>query len=452
MKLLKGLLLLVTAVSLIGCTPSKPNGNSNQSEPSQTGSDSIARLEYVNRIEKPSSTVKTMAELAEIVDYNTFYHNPDFKVTIASDFEYKTQQKAVKNEINYLYWYSELVNGTTGIMGTDNKDGTWSIHLTFYENAVVSTRPSRTLYTDLFYQEPEADLGEYTYKTDDESKPIADVYTSQQLWYAAEHNYRINVFADSPAEKYYNKSKEVLKKLVTDEMTDYEKTMRIYDYIEHHATYSYQAAYDLPDSKDPVNYPDDYAATYKAYYLEGFFDDACVVCDGFSKVYTLLGKMAGLEIVRAIGTSDKSWTSKEVAGHAYCYVKINGRYYLSCPTWGQSSLSNGAVVTNKKYFLSPKNYIRPYDSNMWEDFTFTSGSSNINYFKLNKVKINNTDYSAYISSIEELNAVTTLFEGSKASYMNLCFDNENLLNSISSSRKYTVIKIENTLQAILYIV
>ena len=85
--------------------------------------------------------------------------------------------------------------------------------------------------------------------------------------------------------------------------------------------------------------------------IEGFFDNHSVVCDGFAKTYTLLGRIAGLNIVRGTGTPDRKYESKMVAGHAYCFVEIDGTYYLSCPTWGQTVVQSIGTFLHHSYFL-----------------------------------------------------------------------------------------------------
>ena len=470
MKNINTLLALIALFTLSGCTITSNNSeksslesvvseelseSTESSEPSEESSESESESEvvipYENQIEKPSNIVHTMDELMAICDYYAFYKIADFKVQIADDFEFKTEQKTVKSEINYLYWNSELINGTMGITGTDNGNGTWSIHYVLYENAVVSTTPTKKLLNDLFYDAPTSSLGTLTFATDDENKPVADVETSQQLWYAAEHNYRVNPLENSKAEEYYNLAKELLQKLVKPTMSDYEKACKIYDYIEHTATYSYAAA-NLPDSEDPVNFPDDIAATYKAYYLEGFFDDKCVVCDGFAKTYTLLGKMAGLDIVRGVGTSDTRYVSKEVAGHAYCFVKIDGKYYLSCPTWGQYSLQNNKIVTSKTYLMSPENYIHPYESTMWSDFIYTTTTNYADYFKTIDITLSDdTVMDAYIESNEEAEALDLETKYLTNYYMNIYFANSTLASAYrNGSHKGRVMWEEDGLQAIIY--
>ncbi len=395
-KALKITLLFSSLLCLVGC-----NNNPVESESEEPYIDEND-ITYENLIEEPSYTVHDINDLMAVCDYNAFYKNESFDVTIASDYEYASPQGEIYNEICYLYWNSELINGVMGITGEDNYDGTWTITYTFYHNAYIDTEQSYGVMTDLSYRPIEQTRSDdyNDFATEDESKPVADVYSTQQLWYAAEHGYRINCIEDSPAEYYYELAKDVLREIIDDEMDDYTKVSAIYDYIEHRATYSFEAT-DLPDASDPVNYPDEYAARYKAYFIEGFFDNDCVVCDGFSKVYVLLASMEGINIVRGSGTSDTGYTTKEVAGHAYCFVEIDGYYYLSCPTWGQTTYSTG-VTFNHYYFLTIESSISPYTCTYWEDLTYSTSSSNNRWFQDHYVEYNGEQISLYLTSEEQI--------------------------------------------------
>ena len=79
---------------------------------------------------------------------------------------------------------------------------------------------------------------------------------------------------------------------------------------------------------------------YACYFLEGVFDHHTAVCDGLTKAVVLLSRLEGIEAYH-IGAVSK------IGGHAYCYVKINDQYYLSCPTSG----SNIETKNNIKYHV-----------------------------------------------------------------------------------------------------
>ena len=449
-------LLSFAIVSLAGCqkktTPSESIEESTVSESSEeeVHVKDESQYTYENRIEEPSSTIHNMEDFKLITDYHAFYKDTDsFDVTVAPDYVYETKQKTVDSEINYLYWYGELVNGVMGISGTKKNDNTWTINYQFYNNAYIDGHPTTTMLTDLFYQEPQSNRdAEYNdFATEDVNKQVVDVATTQQLWYAAEHGYRVNPIEGSLAEKYYEKAKDLLRQIVSDDMSDYQKTATIYDYIEHHASYCYEAL-DLPDGEDPVHYPDVYCARHKSFFIEGFFDNHSVVCDGYSKIYTLLGRMEGLEIVRGSGTSDQRWQSKEVAGHAYCFVKIDNQYYLSCPTWGQQRVNMSKFVLNKQYFLSPREYMdSSYPCIDWTDLEYAKSTNSVNYFKNIQIVNGEKTLSPYVNSGSLLDDYVELLNGEANCFVDLYFQSVLTKREYKNSMKaegFQVIEINNS--------
>ena len=434
-------LLLVSIISttlLCGCfNKNKKNTSSSEEEEVKDYIDE-ADYEYENKLPEPSNIVHNMDQLSHLVDYHAFYKDKkSFEVQIADDYVYSTSKKTVDSEINYLYWYGELVNGVMGIKGTAKSETEWTIKFKFYHDAYIDAEPNKVMLKNLAYGEhaqTRADNYDNFTTNANSGRTVIDVATTQQLWYAVEWGYSVNPIVDSPAEKYYNLAKDVLRKNIDDSMDNYQKTMAIYDYIEHNATYCYEAL-EAPEASDPKNYPDEICARYKAFYLEGFFDNKTVVCDGFSKVYTLLGRMEGLNIYRGSGTSDKSWKSKEVAGHAYCYVEIDDKYYLSCPTWGQSNVNNYASnkqVLNKNYFLSPRDYISPYTGTDWPSLNYATGVNNVRYFQERTFESGGT-HSTYITSSLEFNAVTSALTSSSGCFLDLYFSSVSLKDNFISS-------------------
>ena len=467
-------------LTLTGCnkTPKQPSDSSQSeesitSEPSEISEESESILEseseekeeidiveqnytYENRLEEPSSVVHNVDELGEIIDYHAFYKDTDsFDVTIAEDYVYATSQKKAYNEGCYLYWSTELVNGIMGFAINEKDENTWNISFRFYENAVVDGHPTSTMLKDLSYVEPTSDRSEDydNFATEDENKPVVDVASSQQLWYAAEHGYRINALEGSPAEYYYNKAKELLRNIIKDDMTDYEKADTLYNYITHHASYCYEAL-NLPDGDDPMNYPDQYAAPHKSFYLDGFFDNGTVVCDGYSKTYTLLGRMEGLNILRGSGTSDLSWTSKEVAGHAYCYVEIDDKYYLSCPTWGQQTIDyeRSKFIVSQTYFLNLRSHMdRYYKCLTFNEYDYATEVNYQNEFKTRYLTIDDHQYSTYIPIGKSFSHFIDYFKNTteKGFFVEFYFAAENYAASFKDSLPRSVSTIQTSANTIV---
>ena len=57
------------------------------------------------------------------------------------------------------------------------------------------------------------------------------VYSSEELYWAVENKVTPIPVKDSPAEDIYNLAKDTLRNIISDDMTDYEKALCIFDWI-----------------------------------------------------------------------------------------------------------------------------------------------------------------------------------------------------------------------------
>ena len=163
------ILIGVLSFTLFGCNKQKPVESESSFE-SETTTETETELEktypdeviydernyqFEHKMDEPSSLIHDMEDFKKITDYHAFYKDVEsFDVVIAPNYEYKTTQKTVESEINYLYWYGELVNGVMGISGTAKDSMTWTISYTYYDNAYINAYPTSVMLDDLFYVEP----------------------------------------------------------------------------------------------------------------------------------------------------------------------------------------------------------------------------------------------------------------------------------------------------------
>ena len=171
------LLILISVLSftLFGCNKNKPVETESVTESiteteTEINTETIypdeviydeRNYQYEHVMDEPSSTIHNMEDFKKITDYHAFYKDVDsFDVTIASDYVYSTTQQSIQSEINYLYWYGELVNGVMGISGTVKDETTWTIRYTYYDNAYINACPTATMLDDLFYVEPTSSRSE----------------------------------------------------------------------------------------------------------------------------------------------------------------------------------------------------------------------------------------------------------------------------------------------------
>lgn len=204
---------------------------------------------------------------------------------------------------------------------------------------------------------------------DSAPKFMASITDSDQLFIAVEHGYRPE-FADpnSTAAQCYKKARQICLEYMDEDMTSFEKSRAIFEWITEHTYYNHWASDNMPSGENWSIYTD--------YYLEGPLLHGTGVCDSFSKVYALLAGIEGLNndiTQRVIRTSGYT---KENAGHAWNLVNCDqtfatGKFYLACPTWGQLDISKQANVNKLGYdvsltsyqsFMVGTNYFAQYDS------------------------------------------------------------------------------------------
>ena len=164
--------------------------------------------------------------------------------------------------------------------------------------------------------------------------------------------------AGSAAEKIYREAKDVLRRIVSDDMTDYEKLKAIYNFLTCEVRY------------DRATADDGGGEAYRAqcYYLEGVFFNRFAVCDGKAKAYCLLAAMEGIEAVRVTDFND------DFQGHSYNYVNLNGKWYLSCATYGSAEMNFGDEENPDVKIVPQYNmFLTSLDTSLGDGWTYDSG-------------------------------------------------------------------------------
>ena len=266
-----------------------------------------------------------------------------------------------------------------------------------------------------------------------ESSGTMDVYNSEELWWALENNLKPNFpLNNSKAELFYERAKMLLRDIITDDMTDYEKVLAIFDALTDIVAYDYDAAA-APEEEG--------FHTDVCYYLEGVFERGLAVCDGKSKAFVLLCGIEGIGAVRDFGDARDGG-----AGHAWNYVEIDGAWYLVDTTAADAAYSKytsfgeyiGRSVEITVYdtlLVSMNSLYDEYEySGIWDDLVYGNDESLVFGYLLDTVNDGGDDF--YIDSKEELSSlistlvyadlcdecVLTFAISSDAYYRNLPFD------------------------------
>ena len=179
------------------------------------------------------------------------------------------------------------------------------------------------------------------------NKGFIKVNNSEQLFYAALNGYFPVWDKNNKVLCKMNDCLEILK--FRHNKNELERIRRTYLYMVNESTYDLDV-----QRKRSTDYRD-----YAAHYLEGFFLYRQAVCDGLTKAYALLLALDGFEVYHVADVK------KNIGGHAYNYVKVNGEYYLSSIT---NSIRTGGYerIRDYRYFLTN------YRANDFDGYKFQS--------------------------------------------------------------------------------
>ncbi len=168
------------------------------------------------------------------------------------------------------------------------------------------------------------------------------VSNSEQLFMVVQYGKKPVFTKNCVAKTIYDNAKTVLRKIIRNDMTDLEKVVAIFDWVQSTNVYDYE----LLDytSKEGGLVTD--VGHYKDFYLEGILydlDNSLAVCDGIAKTFTLLCNMEGIDSIKINGTAGGG-------GHAWSKVKLDGVWYFVDATWADTKYENVEYSTHW-YFL-----------------------------------------------------------------------------------------------------
>lgn len=196
-------------------------------------------------------------------------------------------------------------------------------------------------YETVQYQDRDADYDNFA-----SDKCVLTTYcdTSEKLYWAVENNVT-PLFSDNTSRAYviYNKAKEVLREIIKDDMTDYEKVLSIFDWVSNNTRYDHNAANNGASTDNCC------------YYLEGVFmnENCLAVCDGLSKAYSLLCNMEGIDCYRIVGSVGDY-------GHAWNKVKLQNKWYVVDITWTKLTQYEVAVDEDDNVLYDVDTYYGRY--------------------------------------------------------------------------------------------
>jgi hypothetical protein len=390
-------------------------------------------------------------EITAYIDYNLTQQQ-----LLQADAEGDNNGEATEEEIiNYKQSLALLAYTETHSLsyyyptqtGLSNKEYKFEFDYPYNINPTLTSSDPDLYVQNTNYQPFESNIGrDENYNDFASEKALLEVpvYSSENLFMAVNSGAKPIFMTDnSQAELVYETAKDVLRQIIDDNMSEYEKVLAIHDYVVYNTVYDRYVYSLATNEEDNTLLPE-----YSVFYLEGVLLDGVAVCDGIAKTVAMLANMEGIEAVKINGEAGTTST----IGHAWnkVYIEINGEYnwFVIDATWDMTAVSQPSSgdepakeILVHDYFLitdadiqdthiasSTFNPVANTEYNHYDYFEYTSG------------------YDYYIENQTELDhlvnyLLTNSYEG-VIIYVDPAF-NFNLANKFSSAIQSSNVSILN---------
>lgn len=346
---MKKIILFISLLLLVSCS-NNPSSTSSSTNP-------LNKLFFASDLEekdlpKPKEKISSLDEMIYALDYLAFYQI-DKKVSFYIDNNYSKTFYNIYQEFSKAQEQVQIADVYPSFINYSLYVDYKVITINIVSQQIATKSNSKLEASKIYEIDYQKESSDHQIPLEKSNLKEIEVETSQQLYYVVENKYKPILKKNSIAEKIYSTAKDILNSIIDDTMNEYQKAKQIYNYICSEISYDYitsgESTYNLNENQ--------------AYFLEGVFLNQNAVCDGKSKAYSLLCNMENIDNVRVTAINDK------YQGHAYNYIKIFDKWYLSCTTFG----SHRMELKENEYYIVPSlnmfltNYQTPYASNWGYD-------------------------------------------------------------------------------------
>lgn len=344
------------------------------------------------------------------VFYNTIrYFNINYSTGSANEFQYISEVLSTFTAANCGIRTQSGVTGTKQFYSiqksTDNDSTRYS-----KKPGVDYTNDT---YTEIYnvaensYTQKRADtFSDFKYKNRINSLSVS---TSDQLYYAFAHGYKPTVVANSKAEQVLNDIEAIMREIVDDSMSDFEKLYQIYMWMISNVEYDHAAV--TVTNNGEIEWENIYSWS-----VEGVIYGHVAVCDAMSKAICI---MAGIEDIKCIEVSGNSHAWNKV------YIDANNDGKKEWYTLDATHANPGLRINNKNYELGVRVEFLRTDAYKTTkgytavDYLDVTANTKVNVFKslyYGTGKTSSNDF--YIESDSELTDLIKYYKSTIVSYLN----------------------------------
>lgn len=291
-------------------------------------------------LRKPGVEISSREEFIYALDYLTFYQITDtvyFRITA----DYKKGFSNIYQEFLAAKKCAEIADTFQIDLDRSEYAASSLVGLTlFFDPTFSSEKPINPNYESVLIQEFDYE-GKLNIRNEDfdgfyiEEAGLkeVDVSNSEQLYYVLLNGYK-PICTTSITERLYAEMKSILKRIISDDMSEVEKIRQVYDFLTSEVRYDTHIV--EAEGMEPFR--------SQSYYLEGAILNRYGVCDSKAKAFVSLLAIEGIQAERIAAEDDDS-------KHAYNLVKAEGKWYLTCATYG----SNRLAIDGKEYAVPSYN-------------------------------------------------------------------------------------------------
>lgn len=355
-------------------------------------------------LEEPRSLTEAndYSELAKIIDYYAFYQLSGTEF-VCDTFRVKLNfaHNDAWTELFNVYWYCELIRTAAGMETVFECGDYFVVKLIPYNFASVSNIKSsvKRFESAVEFDSDKSKLTARSADFDDfayyKYSRTINVWNSQQLWYALEHEYVPICKPDSSAEQVMNRAKEILREIIKEGMSDEEKIFQIYTWFGKTGQYDWKYQQNGQD--------EELSCQLRSYHIEGALFDSFSVCYGFAKTFLLLSRLEGLDVYYVFGPNSRG-IDYNVSVHGHNYIKLNGNWYVCDPVRSFLVSPNFSMPTYEFFMLPAIKYrVNFFETTIYvhKDIDeLIKSEAYLDWSKCQSLKIKNI--SAYINDLNDI--------------------------------------------------
>ena len=385
--------------------------------------------------------IKNYDELKDLIFYSLIYYN-DLRTSSENNYEkmwkiyvspsYLSNSTELASAINSAKeYFNEGVNSTWNVKG--GYINIYEIHFkvvsTCIPDSVVRTSDIKENHYNDYHISATGRSEDFNDFAVEKFEKVANVNYSEELYLALERGIRPIPRKGSSAEKVYDRAKQILRRIISDNMNDYQKVHAIVDWLSSAVSYNWALSEEI--SKVPSS-SEEYRKfySYRELFLEGAILDGLAICNGYAKAVSLLCGIEGIQSYKIKGASGKGEGLYDTVYqmHAWNKVRIDGTWYVVDSTWANEKYKhendNGStkeVLKHNTLFMSEEESGNFRGGNHYEiyqgDYTGYFAGSSYDVFANTFFRYDGNLYDMVIDSADELNILLQYITQTKGQNM-----------------------------------